>query len=81
MAGHPVAVSLSAGRAATGYDYLTSSILRFSGGGSSDNFVGSVVCYSIDDSGGMNIHFDQSLGGSSTSDPVVPFSWTEGITH
>jgi hypothetical protein len=78
VAGHPISVSLTGNGAATGYYYLPSSTLGFSGGGNSGDFVGSVVCYNINDSGHMNIHFDQSLYGPTIPpDQFVPTSWTE----
>lgn len=78
VAGHPVSVSLTGNSAASGSYYLPGSTLNFSGGGNSGDFVGAVVCYKISDSGGMNIHFDQSLGNVSTPpDQFSPSSWTE----
>lgn len=78
IAGHPITVTLSGNSAASGYYFLPSSVFKFSGGGNSGDFVGAVVCYSINDSGGMNIHFDQSMGNISTPpDQFTPSSWTE----
>jgi hypothetical protein len=78
VAGHPVSVSLSGNSAAAGSYYLPSSTFSFSGGGNSGDFVGAVVCYKISDSGGMNIHFDQSLGTAGTPpDQFTPSSWIE----
>ncbi|HUE37073.1 MAG TPA: hypothetical protein VMO20_06755 [Candidatus Acidoferrum sp.] len=82
VAGHPISVSLTGNGAATGSYYLPSSTLGFSGGGNSGDFVGAVVCYTINDSGHMNIHFDQSLGGPTTTpDQFTPASWTEVTTQ
>lgn len=77
VAGHPIFVTLSGKGAATGYHYLPSSNLAFSGGGSSGDFIGSVVCYNINDRGHMNIHFDQPLGITIPADQFIPSSWTE----
>ena len=60
VAGYPISVSLGGKAAATGYYYLPSSTLSFNGGG---DFVGAIVCSNLNDNGGMNIHFDDSLGG------------------
>jgi hypothetical protein len=76
--GYPISVSLTGNGAVAGSYYLPSSTLGFSGGGSSGDFVGAVVCYQISDSGHMNIHFDQSLGNQSVPpDQFTPCSWTE----
>lgn len=77
IAGDPISVKLTGNGAATGTYYLPSSSLQFSGGGSSGDFVGAVFCYSIDDVGGMNVHFDQSLKISLPPDQFIPTAWTE----
>lgn len=74
VAGTPISVSLGGGATATGYYYLPSSTLSFNGGG---DFVGAIICYSIDDGGGMNIHFDQSLSTYLPPDQYTPAAWTE----
>jgi hypothetical protein len=77
VAGHPIAVTLGGNAMATGNYYLPSSTFKFNGGGGSGDFVGSVVCYSINDNGHVNIHFDQSLGTPPTPDQFIATMWTE----
>jgi hypothetical protein len=74
VAGTPISVSLHGGSAVTGYYYLPSSTLTFTGGG---DIAGAVVCYSISIGGGTDIHFDESLKTFLTPDQFIPCSWTE----
>jgi hypothetical protein len=63
VAGYPIAVSLGGNDMPAGNYYLPSSTLSLGGGGNSGDFAVSIVCYSFNDGGHVNIHFDDSLGG------------------
>lgn len=76
-----VTVELGGNGAATGYYYLPSSAFQLDGGGNSGDFVGSIICYDFTDGGHVNVHFDQSLGTTTTPDQFIPSSWTEVTTQ
>jgi hypothetical protein len=63
VAGYPISVELGGNAMATGNYYLPSSTFKFDGGGGNGDFVGSIVCYSCNDNGHVNIHFDGTQGG------------------
>jgi hypothetical protein len=77
VAGTPISVALGGNATATGSYYLPSSNLSFGGGGVSGDFIGSIWCYSINDGGHVDIHFDQSLNTPTTPDQFIATSWTE----
>jgi hypothetical protein len=75
--GTSINVELGGNAAATGNYYLPSSTFKFDGGGGSGEFVGSIFCYSIDDHGHVNIHFDQSINNQPPPDQFIATSWQE----
>lgn len=72
VAGYPISVLLGGNALATGNYYLPSSSLTLAGGGSSGDFVASIVCGTFIDGGHVNIHFDSTLGGPLPPSIILP---------
>lgn len=70
-------ITFSGTAAFVGAIYAPEAYLTLSGGGSSENIIGSVIVYQVTDNGHWDVHYDMSLANYGPSRGFIPTSWAE----